>query len=88
MKLKKGFVLSKINNKHYAVPVGPMAQKHRILIQMNSTCLFVWNQLQKDTTEREILDAITREYEVAPDVAQQDLSRFLEALRNAKLLED
>ena len=88
MKLKKGFVLKKINQKYYAVPVGLLASRHRVLISMNSTCLFVWEQLQCETTEDHILAALIQEYDVDPELARKDLSRFLTALRDAKLLEE
>ena len=87
MKLKSGFVLRQINKKYYAVPVGPLAARHKILISMNGTCLFVWEQLQQDRTRQELLDAITTEYEVDVAVASADLERFLTALDGAGLLE-
>lgn len=87
MKLKKGFVLRQINKRYYAVPVGPLAARHKILISMNGTCLFVWQQLQQDRTRQELLDAILTEYDVALEVAAADLDRFLGALEQAGLLE-
>ena len=87
MKLKKGFVLRQINKRYYAVPVGPLAARHKILISMNGTCLFVWQQLHQDRTRQELLDAILAEYDVALEVAAADLDRFLGALEQAGLLE-
>ena len=87
MKLKKGFVLRQINKRYYAVPVGPLAARHKILISMNGTCLFVWQQLQQDRTRQELLDALLTEYDVALEVAAADLDRFLGALEQAGLLE-
>ena len=88
MKLKSGFILSKINKKYYAVPVGRLASCHKVLIGMNATCMFVWDKLQQKITEEALLDAITDAYEVSPDLAKQDLTRFLSALRAADLLEE
>lgn len=87
MKLKKGFVLRQINKKYYAVPVGPLAARHKILISMNGTCLFVWDQLQQERTRQELLDALTTEYDVDLQLAAADLDRFLAALEQAQLLE-
>ena len=87
MKLKKGFVLRQINKKYYAVPVGPLAARHKILVSMNGTCLFVWDQLQKECTRQELLDALTTEYDVDLQTAAADLDRFLAALDQAQLLE-
>ena len=87
MKLKSGFVLRQINKKYYAVPVGPLAARHKILISMNGTCLFVWEQLQKDRTRQELLDALTTEYDVDLPTVTADLDRFLTALDDAGLLE-
>lgn len=87
MKLKTGFVLKQINKKYYAVPVGPLAARHKILVSMNGTCLFVWEQLQKDRTRQELLDALLKEYDVDTALASADLDRFLAALEKAGLLE-
>ena len=87
MKLKSGFVLKQINKKYYAVPVGPLAARHKILVSMNGVCLFVWNQLQQERTRQELLDALLTEYDVELEVAAADLDRFLGALEQAELLE-
>lgn len=87
MKLKQGFVLKQINKRYYAVPVGPLAVRHKILVAMNETCLFVWEQLQNDRTRQELLDALLVEYDVDLEVAAADLDRFLAALEQAGLLE-
>ena len=87
MKLKQGFILKQINKKYYAVPVGPLAARHKILVSMNGVCLFVWEQLQQERTHEELLDAITTEYDVDRQRAADDLDRFLGALEQAQLLE-
>lgn len=87
MRLKQGFVLKQINKKYYAVPVGPLAARHKILVSMNGVCLFVWEQLQKECTRQELLDAILTEYDVDVDVAAADLDRFLAALTQSGLME-
>lgn len=87
MKLKQGFVLKQINKKYYAVPVGPLAARHKILVSMNSVCLFVWEQLQQEKTRQQLLDAILTEYDVDVDVAAADLDRFLAALTQSGLME-
>lgn len=88
MKLKQGFVLRQINKKYYAVPVGPLAARHKILVSMNGTCLFVWEQLKQNRTRQEILDALLTEYDVDTALASADLDRFLAALSKAQLLEE
>lgn len=87
MKLKEGFVLKKINKKYYAVPVGLLASRHKVLVSMNETCLFVWEHLRQQTTEQQLLDALTTEYEVSEETARKDLTRFLTALHEAGLIE-
>ena len=87
MKLKNGFVLKQINKKYYAVPVGPLAARHKILVSMNSVCLFVWELLQQEQTRQQLLDALLVEYDVDLATASADLDRFLDALTKAELLE-
>jgi len=55
---------------------------------VNQTGLFILELLKEGKSQDEIVDALTKEFEVSPEEAQRDLIDFLEQLRLFGLLEE
>ena len=87
MKIKEGFLLRPLADTFVVVPVGQAAVDLRGMITLNGTGAFLWQALQTEQTEQALVDAVLETYEVTPDVAAQDVTRFLELLRTNELLE-
>ena len=52
------------------------------MINLNETGAFIWNQLaEADRTEEELVEALLGEYDVSPEIAQRDVKRIVEILR-------
>lgn len=88
MKIKKGFIVRQIAGQNVAIAIGEMSKKFHGMIKLNDTGLFIWNLLQNDTTEAEIVDAVTSEYEVDNETATADVRRILGALKDAGIIEE
>ena len=88
MKLMSGFVVREVGGKTLAVATGETAKKFRGMITLNGTGKEIWNALQKDVTEEEIVDALLAVYDVDRETAAQDVSGFVSKLREAGLLLD
>ena len=88
MNIKKGFIVRQIAGQNVAIAVGEMSKKFHGMIKLNDTGLFIWNLLQDDTTEAEIVDAVTAEYEVDTETATADVRRILGALKDAGIVEE
>ncbi len=86
MKIKEGFVLRMVGGNHIVVPIGAQTVDFRGIITLNDTGAFLWNLLQEDRTEEQLMQALLAEYDVAADVAAADVSRFVESLRQAELV--
>lgn len=54
---------------------------------LNELGTFIWNKLDGENTEADILDSIVREYEIDEEVAKKDLHSFIDQLINLKLIE-
>ena len=88
MRLKDGFVLEEVGGTFLAVAVGDRAENFKALIRLNSTGAFLWQILaQRDVSERDLVDALLAEYDVAESVAERSVSAFLNNLYKGGLID-
>lgn len=86
MKIKDGFLLRKVGGQNVVVALGEASRDFNGMIRLNDTGVFLWQQLQQDVTEEQLLAALTAEYSVDPAQAKSDIAEFLSTLRKAALL--
>lgn len=86
MKLKNGFVVRSVGGKTVAVAVGATSRTFHGMITLNGTGKFIWDALEKETTEEKIVDALLEEYEIDRETAMRDVSLFVEKLREQGLI--
>lgn len=87
MKIKDGFMVREVSGEILVVPVGAQSIDFKSVIRLNETGAFLWNKLQEDVTEDELLDAILNEYDIDKDIASVDIRRFVEKLIDAGIIE-
>ena len=51
MKIKDGFLLKKIAGSTVVVPVGDTLVNLQLMLSLNESGAFLWQQLQKDSTK-------------------------------------
>jgi coenzyme PQQ synthesis protein D (PqqD) len=61
--------------------------KSGLYFGMDEVAALIWNFVQKPHTVAEIREAILHEYEVDPQICEQDLVSFLHGLQSAGLIE-
>ena len=86
MKLKTGFVSRTIAGQTVVLPGGDELNLN-LMITLNDTGRFLWEQLQSEITEQQLVSALLREYDVDPQTAADSVTRFLEELRKYDFLE-
>ncbi len=86
MKLKDGFILRAMGDNHLVVPVGVMTVDFRCIITLNDTGAYLWQQLQQERSEEELVQLLLDEYDVSAERAQQDVTAFIDSLNKADLL--
>ncbi len=86
MKVKQDFMIKKILDDYIVVPTGEELVNFDAMITLNETGAFLWEQLQEDKTEEELIKALCAEYDVSQDVAKADVSEFIGLLQQAKVL--
>lgn len=91
MKVNEGFTLELINNVPYILPYGQNIADHKRGVKLNDTGLFLWNELQKVETEKELLEAFAGYCEASSEetkILENDLKQFLDMLRRYDILEN
>lgn len=87
MKISEGYLLRTVAGKNIVVSIGDNVNFNG-MITLNDTGVFFWNLLQKDTSKEEMLKAVLQEYDVTSEEASDDIDKFIEKLKAAKILED
>lgn len=88
MKLKNEYLIREFNGTVYAVLTDVPADKKNDPVLLNSTGRILWQLLQSETDEASLVDALLSEYDIDRKTAQADTQSFIEALREAKLLDE
>lgn len=86
MKIKDGFMLRKVGGQNIVVALGEASRSFNGIIRLNDTGVFLWQKLQQETSEEQLLAALTAEYSVDPAQAKADIAEFLSTLKKAALL--
>ena len=86
MKINKEFILREIAGEYILVPIGDTPLSFNGLITVNDVGAFIWNNIEKTSSEEELLKLILDEYDVDKDSAKEDLAEFLGKLREAEII--
>lgn len=86
MKLKQGFIMRDIAGETVVVPSGDELNLN-MMITLNGTGKFLWQQLETGATLEELVQAMLGEYEVDEQTARAGAERFVNKLRERGFLE-
>lgn len=88
MKIKNGLALRRFADHWIAVSVDELADTRNILITLNKTAAFVWEQLQTETDRKTVLSALCARFDADEAVLAADLDKFLTIAREAGILDE
>ena len=77
MKKKDGLVLRDVCGEKVLVGEGLGAVDFGRLISLNETAAWVWEPLDETASIDSLAQALCQEYDVSPEVAQQDVERLV-----------
>ena len=86
MKIVPGFVVREVGGKTFAVATGALAKKFHGMITLAGSGKEIWEALQEDVTEEQIVDKLLDVYDVDRETAARDVSAFVLKLREVGLL--
>ena len=87
MKIKDGFVVRDLAGQSIVVALGEASKTFNGMIKLNDTGRLIWDMLALGKTKEEIVDRFTAEYDVAREIADKDVTAFIETLQGADILE-
>lgn len=87
MKVKEGFVLRNMGGQPVVVSIGAASKVFNGMIKLNETGEFLWQHMDNEVSEQELVDALLERYNVPEDVARDDVRTFVEALKNPGIIE-
>lgn len=86
MKFNGSFILRKIGDTHYAVPVGSISKEIKGMIKLNATAAFIWQKIEDSVSEEDIIASLSSEFNTDKETAKNDFDDFISALKEAKIL--
>lgn len=87
MKIKNGFMLRKVGAQNVVVAVGEASRSFNGIIRLNDSGKYLWEKLQQETTEQQLLSDMLNDYNIDETTARADIERFVQSLKGAGLLE-
>lgn len=88
MKIKKGFLLSEIDDTGVVVATGKLSRTFNSMVTLNSSGIMLWKILEKGASEDELKEALMSEYGIDENTAALDLEEFLNTLKGADIIEN
>ena len=80
MKIKEGFLLREVAGQTVVLPCGD-ALDLNMMITLNGTGKFLWQLLEQDRQEAELVDALLAEYDVDAETAAKSVAAFVAKLK-------
>ena len=86
MKVKGDYILSTIAGVNVVIPSGDEMDLD-VMLTLNDTGKFLWQQLQTEKNETQLLEAVLANYETDADEANAYISTFIQKLIEYECLE-
>ena len=86
MKIKDGFMLRQVAGEWVVVPLGERVVEFNGIMTLSESGALLWQELEKDVSQEELVQAIIREYEIDGEVARFDIREFIAKLEETKLI--
>ena len=86
MKIAEGFLLKSIAGTNVVVPTGSNTVSFGNVITLNETGVFLWELLENDTTEENLVASMLKEFAIDEATAKSDVAEFVGKLKEAGLL--
>ena len=86
MKIKEGFILKEMAGSWVVVPVGENMVDFQMMMTLNESGAFLWNQLLEEKSEEQLVSALVAEYDIDTETAASDVKEFLQTLAEKSVI--
>lgn len=80
-------ILREIAGEHLLIPVGEIAMNVHGMIGLSESGLLLWQKLQQDCSETDLVDCILNEYDIDRETAAADVHEFLKKMEKIGIME-
>ena len=80
-------LIREIAGEHLLIPVGEIAMNVHGMISLSESGLLLWQKLQQECLETDLVDCILNEYDIDRETAAADVHEFLEKIKNIGIVE-
>lgn len=87
MKIKDGYILDTIAGQQVAIALDMADDQFVGMVKLNEVGAFLWQKLQQEVTEDELVIFVTEQYEVDDAKARTDIQKFTTVLKEKGILE-
>ena len=89
MKLKTGYVLREFAGSYVVVATGEASKHFKGMIKLNETGAILWKELEKGVFDvKELANALTSIYDIDIDTATNDVTMFLDVIKEHNIVEE
>ncbi|NOZ47605.1 MAG: PqqD family protein [Chlorobi bacterium] len=74
-------VSRKVDDEFILVPLNDDIADMDSIYTMNEVGAFIWEQINGDNTVKEIIETVTNEFDVKPEIAQKDVLTFFDDIK-------
>lgn len=87
MRAIEDLIVREIAGEHILIPTGSAALKIHGMINLSESGYLLWDKLQSECTEQDLVEAILTEYEIDRETAAEDVKEFLEKMDSIGILD-
>lgn len=87
IKLSPDYILRSVAGEYMIVPIGQGIANFSGVISANESAVFLWKEMQQETTEIVLEEKLAQEYEIPQEQAEKDVRHFLSVLAKRNMLE-
>lgn len=88
MRIKKDFMLCSVAGENVVVPVGEASVRLKGVINLNESGSILWKTLSERADMEQLIAALTTNYGISSEEAEQDVNDFLTTLRKVGCIEE
>ncbi len=86
MRLKEGLIFHQVGEEHMAVATGEAAKSFNGIIRNNDSAAYIFELLQNDISQEEIVSAMCERYDADQEVIAADVAEIIAKIKEAGLL--
>ena len=87
MKIKDNYMLSEIEGEYIIITIGNIEDGFNGYLKINETGKYIWEQLENEISEEELIKNFSNQYSLDIDKAREDVNSFLSVLKKVDAIE-